>query len=346
MAIAGEENMNTVVHTLSPAAQFILTRRVPCAMLAVSMFTAVLWIPLAAQGLPLLTGLLSIFALSLQVLTPALFALILFGGGIIFAGQVAVVASIMAGLLAGMSILIGLLMFTLYALLPILSARALIKSGGLERSARHLAFGLGIAVLAALGFGAFEQEVSLQAFTGQLLRPFFDAFVQQRPAGIDGTAYIEMISQLRQTVTHIFPGFAAFSLWITWWSNVILARYLAMRYGFYNGHQLPVVFVRFGKPMAYGFSVALAMAGLLQGSLQYIAANTAIMLAGILAVQGLSVAHLWLRARNMRLIMALMYIFLLMQPAMVLPFVIIGILDIWFDYRRVNTPVAGGDKCN
>lgn len=338
--------MNDAARTLPPAAQFVLTHRLPCAALAVLMFTTVLWVQGLAQGVPLLSAILPVFALSLQVLTPALFALILLGGGTAFASQVALIASVTTGLLTGMSILIGLLMLTLYAMLPVLSALALSKAGGLERSAQHLAIGLGMGVLLALGFGATGENISLQAFTGQILTPFFEAFANQRLAGMDEAAYAEMLVELRRMVTAVFPGFTAFSLWLTWWGNVILARRIAMHYGFYMGDQRPLSSLRFGRQIAYGLAAALALATLSQGSLQYVSGNAAILIAGIVAVQGLAVAHMWLKIRKMHLVIVLMYLILLMQPAMVLPFVMIGLLDIWFDYRRVNAPADGGNKCN
>jgi len=330
-------------HPLPPAARFILTRRLPCAALAVLTFTAVLWIPGMTQGVPLLSAILPVLALGLQILTPALFALILLGGGLAFASQVALIASVAAGLLAGMSILVGLLMLTLYAMLPVFSALALGKAGGLERSAQHLAIGLGMAVLLALGFGAIGQGLTLHDFTGQILAPFFEAFANQQMTGVDETAYAEMLVRLRSMVTAIFPGFTALSLWLSWWGNLLLARYLAMHYGFFSGDRRPFAYLRFGRQLAYGLAAALALAALTQGALQYVAGNAAIFMAGIIAVQGLAVAHLWLKMRKMHLVTVLMYLILLIQPAMVLPFVMIGLMDIWFDYRRGNPPVTRGD---
>ena len=334
--------MNDAARTLPPAAQYVLTHKLPCAVLAALMFTAVLWVPGMVKGLPLLAAMLPIFALGLQVLTPALFALILFGGGVAFASQVALAASVIAGLLAGMSMLIGLLMLTLYALLPIYAARTMGGADGLRISAQHLAIGLGMAVLMALGFGATEQGVSLQAFVGQMLEPFFGTLAAQEPTGMSAAAYAEVLDQLRQTVSGIFPGFVAFSLWLTWWGNVILARRIAVRYGFYSGGLQPVTCLRFGRQMAYSFAITLVIAGVAQGTLQYVASNAAIIMAGMLAVQGLAVAHLWLKNRRMQLMLVLMYLILMMQPAMVLPFTMIGLLDIWFDYRRGINPASGG----
>ncbi len=335
--------MDSAARTLPPAAQFVLTHRLPCAVLAVLMFTTVLWLPGLAQGIPLLGAMLPLLALGLQVLTPALFALILLGGGTGFAGHVALIASAASGLIANMSVLVGLVMLTLYAMLPIFSALALGRRDGLERSAQRLAVGLGMAVLLALGFGATSRGVPLQTFSGQVLAPFFDALTAQHVDGMDAAASTQMLGELQRMVTAIFPGVTAFSLWLTWWGNIMLARSLAMRYGFYSGDMRPLSRLRFGKTLAYGLSITLALATLASGTVQYVCGNAAILLGGIVAIQGLAVAHAWLKARSMQLMTVLMYMILLMQPAMVLPFVVMGILDMWFDYRRIDAPADGGN---
>ncbi len=335
--------MSPAARTLPPAAQFVLTRRLPCAMLAVLMFTTVLWLPGAAQGVPVLGAILPFVALGLQILTPALFAVILLGGGAAFAGHVALIASVAVGLLANMSVLVGLIMLTLYAMLPIFSTLALSRRDGLERSAQRLAVGLGMGVLLALGFGATTRGISLHAFSGQMLAPFFDALANQHMAGMDAAASAQMLDELRHAVTAIFPGVTAFSLWLTWWGNIVLARGIATHYGFYTGDRRPLGHLRFGKTLAYGLSIVLVLATLTTGTVQYVCGNAAILMGGIVAVQGLAVSHMWLKARKMQLMTVLMYMILLMQPAMVLPFVIIGILDMWFDYRRINPPATGGN---
>jgi len=61
----------------------------------------------------------------------------------------------------------------------------------------------------------------------------------------------------------------------------------------------------------------------------------------MLAMQGVAVGHSWLKAKGMMLSIAMMYLMLLIWSVMIIPFVIIGLLDIWFDYRR-KMPVVGG----
>ncbi len=66
-----------------------------------------------------------------------------------------------------------------------------------------------------------------------------------------------------------------------------------------------------------------------------------VVLGGLLAAQGIAVGHCWLKAKGMILGIGLMYLMLFIWTAMIIPFVIIGLLDIWFDYRR-KIPAVGG----
>jgi len=75
--------------------------------------------------------------------------------------------------------------------------------------------------------------------------------------------------------------------------------------------------------------------------LHYIAVNAAILIGGLLAAQGVAVGHSWLKAKGMLLSIAMMYFMLIIWSILIIPFVIIGLMDIWFDYRR-NIPAVGG----
>jgi len=312
---------------MPPAFEWTLTHQLPCALLAVLMFGIGLWFAGTTLSIPLL---------ALNLLTPALFALITLGGGMKFGVQVAALAAVLISLAARASLEPGLLLLTLYGLLPILAAASLNGPGGMSKSAQHLAIGLGAAMLASLLAGAAGQDVTARVFVEQGLSPLFNAMQGQQ--NIDA----ELLNRIRHVTVSVFPGLMALSLWVVWWSNVLLARNIAMYYGFFRGDTLPFNALRLNSKVAYLF-LALALASAMtQGTLQYLAINTSLLIAGLLSVQGLAVVHTWLQARRMQLLAVLMYIVLLIQPVMVLPFIVIGLFDIWFDYRRNITPANGG----
>lgn len=339
--------MNQAPQQLPAVADFVLTSRIPCAALAALMFSAVLlFSPEAApaSGAKMLPALflLSILLLVLNLMTPALFALIFYGGGMGFSLQVAAIASVIAAGLAGFSITVGMLMLVMYGLMPMFAAYVLRKPRGVERSAWQLALGLGIAVTVALVAGAGEQNMTVYAFTDHMLAPFFDQMAAMKPAGVDENVYTEWVSRLRNTTVMIFPGFTALFCSLIWWGNIVLARSLALRYGFYTGNQQPVLHIRFGYPMGLAFCAVILTASWAENALGLLAVNVAVLLAGLLAIQGLAVAHSWCASRHLHLAAWLMYLMLLLQPVMILPFIMIGILDIWFDYRRIRLPASGG----
>ena len=322
------------------AATFILTHRLPCAALVILLLMAAFWLPALLQGLPdIVVILASTFGLGLHILAPGLIALITFGGGATFAIQVVTIASLGITALAGFSLLPGLIVLTVYGLLPMLAAMAEMRTDGMRRSAQYLAFTLGGVVLISIMAGASIQNMGLHEFIASVLAPIFDGLQAQMPAGEPEAT--QMVEQVRQMTVGFFPGMVALGLWFVWWGDIVFARNIAVKYGFYQGSKSDLLELRFGKSLAYVFLVLLALVNLSGGDVQYVAINTAILLGGLLAAQGIAVGHYWLKARGMILAISLMYLILIIWTAMIIPFVIIGLLDIWFDYRR-KIPAVGG----
>lgn len=334
--------MTKAVAALPAFAEFVLTRRIPCATLAVAMFTALLWLPAIASFLPPLVPLVSALALFIHLLTPGLFALIFFGGGFSFAWQAGFLAA-MATSLVNLSLLPGLAMFILYVAFPVASAYLLMQpTKGLERSSYNLAVGLGMIILLTLLLGAGHENLSMLEYSNRLLAPFFEPLTKQVPAGIDPKVFQEAMEQVRQTSAQVFPGSLTLSVWLVWTGNLLLARRLASRYGFYGGTERPLASIRFGKRGAFICVLLVVAASMLGGTLQYLALNAGIVLSGLFAIQGLAVAHVWLSRRRLKMLSLLLYPMLLMQPVMILPFLVIGLFDVWFDYRGRNNPASGG----
>jgi hypothetical protein len=277
--------------------------------------------------------------LGLHILAPGLIALITFGGGTTFAAQVAAIASLGITALAGFALLPGLVVLTVYGLLPILAAVAEMRADGIRRSAQYLALALGGVVLVSLVAAASVQDMGLREFVASVLAPIFDALQTQMPIGDPGAA--QMVEQARQMTVGFLPGMVALGLWFVWWSDIVFARNIAIKYGFYQGSKSDLLELRFGKSLAYIFITLLALVNLGTGDVQYVAINTAILLGGLLATQGVAVSHCWLKAKGMIIAISLMYLMLFIWAVMIIPFIIIGLLDIWFDFRR-KTPAVGG----
>ena len=320
----GKTMNETPARSLPAFAQWVLTRRLPCAALVVLLYGGMLlaagtwlWVPL----------------LALHLLTPALFSLIAMGGGIGFAMQVAAIAAVAVSVALHGDIGPGMLLLILYAALPALAAGTLKGENGLSKSGWNLAIGLSAAMVAVLISGAGGG--SLQDVVRDLIAPLFEATRQQ---GMDVTT----VERIRDMTVRIFPGMTALCLWLIWWGDALLARNIAVYYGFFHGDRMPVNHFRLPPVAAYGFAVLVAVAALSNGDIGYLALNIALVTGGLLAAQGLGVAHTWLHARRLQLAATVMYVMLLIQPVMVLPFAVLGLLDIWFDYRRKIMPANGG----
>ncbi len=320
---------------LPPAARAVLTRPLACAALMVLMLMSAAWLPRLAGGMPLLTTLAAMIGVSLHALSPALIALVTFGGGAGFGLKVAALASIGAGAAAGFELLPGLIVLLLYGLLPVYAALRMSGRDGMSRSARTLAIALGSAALGGLLLAGAMQDRAVPELIEGWLAPMFVA-----PEGAD-PALMEAMNHARHFSALILPGMLAFGLWMLWWGDVALARRMAERYGFYQGLPGSALELRLGKGWVMAFMLALVGANFGGGEAQYLAINAAIMLGGLIAAQGVAVVHAGLKARGMQMAIGLMYLMLLMWSAMIIPFVIVGLLDTWFDYRR-NMPATGG----
>lgn len=323
---------------LPPMVQFILTHRIPCAGLALLMFTAAVW-SLMASGVPLLAALLMLAGMAVHLLTPALFSLILFGGGFVYAMQVAGIAAVAVIVVSGFSLTGGVLFLLLYAVVPILGARSLGRIGGLSRSARLTAIALFLATMAGMQAGAMAQGMDMRQFIDRMVDPFFSMLAASIPVGQQ--VAVDAIARAREVTVWALPGFLAFSLWLVWWMDILLGRRVAVKYGFYRGDHSQMLMLRFDKATGFTLIAATLLANFAGGALQYVAISTAIMLAGLLALQGMLVAHLWLRMRNMQVTLVVMYLMLFIWSAMIVPFIIAGLLDIWFDFRRSFMPANG-----
>ncbi len=333
--------MSRAAARLPAFAEFVLTRRLPCAALAVIMFTAILWLPATGALVPAFASPASVLAFLIHLLTPGLFALVFFGGGSSFALQSGLIAAIAAGLV-NFSLLPGLAMFVLYVVFPVSSGYILMLPRGLERSAYSMAAGLGILILLILLLAAGSANMSLQEYSDHLLAPFFTPLTEQIPAGEDGQLFLQAIKQMRETSSLVFPGSMTIFVWLVWMGSTLLARRLASRFGFYEGSAQPLASIRFNQKLAMICFMFLLGAMMLGGTLQYLTLNAGIVLAGLFAMQGLAVTYVWLSARKLRVLNWFLYPMLLMQPVMIFPFLIIGLFDVWFDYRGKINPVIGG----
>jgi len=334
------QNQTPAPQTMPPALSYVLTHRLPCAVVMLVMLMCAVWLPALAEGAPVFIAmLLTTFGLSLHILAPALIALVTFGGGVVFAAHVAALAAAGVTVVAGFALVPGLVVFVLYGLIPILGAALMMRADGVRRSAQYLAFGLGGLTLLALAIAAAMQDTGIKGLIDGLLAPMFDSVQQQVPAGEPEA--VQVLEQSRQMMVEILPGLLALGVWFTWWGDVIFARNFARKFGFYQGEATSLLSLGFGKPVAYLFLVLMVLMNLATGELHYIAVNAAILIGGLLAAQGIAVGHSWLKAKGMLFSIAMMYFMLIIWSILIIPFVIIGLMDIWFDYRR-NMPAVGG----
>ncbi len=323
---------------MPPLVAFLLTKHVPCAALAFAMLSGVIWLPRLFMSVPLLAVFMSFVAIIIHAMTPALMMLIFMGGGWRYALQVAAILAVTVLLVGGMHIGFTLMVVCLYALLPMGAAWMLMRAYGLDAAARLLLFSLSAGVLLGLMGMAQAAGLDLHAQMDAMLAPVFASM-----AASGASLPPEATTELHKLLSWSLPGLLIFGIWSVWWTALLYARNIAMKYGFYTGDERSILSLNLGRSVAYLLLLCLLLANVTGGTLQYSAVSIALVLAGAMSVQGISVVHSWLKAREMPMAIVLMYVLLFIWSMMVVPFIILGLLDIWYDYRRGLDPTSGGN---
>jgi len=318
--------------------EFVLTKRFPCALMVVFMLTSAYWFNVLFGNIPMIGFLLLLVGMLLHLAVPSVLALVLFGGGLAYSLQVGGIAALMILLLSSGSLYAVLVFIALFVLIPVMTAIS-IQRQGLGQASWLLAVSLLVAVFVVL-MVAMNSD-GLKEYVLQLFKPMFENMITEIPVGEKEA--VASVRQLQDIMVEIFPGMLVMSLWLTWWGGILFARKTARVYGFYQGDESDMLSLVLPKKLVYVLLAFAAIANMTDGNLQYIAVNGLLVLSGLIAVQGISVAHTWLKSRGMMNTIVVMYVMLFFWSVMVLAFVIIGLLDIWFNFRR-NIVSTTGEK--
>ncbi len=316
--------------------EFFLTNRIPCAFMVVMMLTSAYWFNLLFANIPLLGFLLLLVGMVLHLAVPGVFALVLFGGGLTYSLQVGGIATLLLLLLSSGSFYAALVFISLFVVFPVMTALVM-QYQGLGRASWMLAVAMLLIVMIALIIGM--DAGGIKAFVSQMFKPMFDTMISNLPVG--ETEAIAQTRQLQSLMVQVFPGLLVFSLWLIWWGNILFARKYAMEYGFYRGDTSTMLQLFLPKQLVYALLVFAALSNLTDGDLQYVALNGLLVLAGLIAVQGTAVVHAWLKSRGMMNTIIVMYVMLFIWSFVIVFFMIVGLLDVWFNFRRNIVPATG-----
>ncbi|MDX8383699.1 MAG: DUF2232 domain-containing protein, partial [Ghiorsea sp.] len=273
------------VQAMPKMLELFLTNRLPCALLVVLMLTSVYWFNVLFGNVPVVGFLMLLLGSVLMMSVPIVFALVLFGGGLNFTMQVAGIVALAVFILSSGSLNLALAILLSCAVIPVFSALRMQREDGFHQSAWSLAVGLLVFTFIAMWF---TSDAGIKDWMQQMLAPMFDDMLASVPVG--ETEVLLSIQSLRDVMVMIFPGLMVFSLWLTWWGNILFARKLAKKYGFYRGDECSMLYFRLPTKLVYALLVLLALTNMASGDIQYVAMNTLLVLAGLIAVQGIAVA--------------------------------------------------------
>ncbi|MDQ6989513.1 MAG: DUF2232 domain-containing protein [Mariprofundaceae bacterium] len=325
------------VAAMPPVMDFFLTKRFPCAFLIVFMLTSSILFEVTLGSVPLLGLIAALLGTLLLTAVPAVFALALLGGGLKYTLQVAAIATLAIMFLSSASGLILLIFVGFFVVPTLLVTQRLQLPQQFQQASWLLLSSLFALVFITLWFSS--DASSIKATVTLICEPLFANMLKNVPVG-DAAALLQ-VQQLQSNIIFVFPGMLVFSLWLVWWWNILFARQTAHKYGFFHGDDTPMLHFAMPSHTVYVLLAAALFANIADGGLQYISINVLLVLASMYAVQGVAVVHLWLRSKGMSNSVVIMYVMLFFWVPIIPLFMIIGLLDIWFNFRRNMLSTTG-----
>jgi len=316
--------------------EMFLTNRVLCAVLAVMMLSSAYWFDMLFGNLRMIAFIFLLVGVVLHLAVPSLFAVVMLGGGLKYSLQVGAIAALLLLALSSGSVYTSVVFLMLFVLLPVFAAQTMQRQG-LGQAAWLLVLVLFFVIAVAMMFGA--SPLGLEVFVHQQFQSVFDGMIARIPP--EAKEDIVSMHALQDMMVKVFPGFFVLGLWLLWWGDLILAQKVALKYGFYQGVNVDVLSFTLPKTLVFVLLVFMAFANMAADNLQYLAFSGALVLAGLMALQGVIVGHAWMKSRSMGSAIIVMYVMLFFWSFVIVIFTFIGLLDIWFNFRRKFISTTG-----
>ncbi|MDQ6961189.1 MAG: DUF2232 domain-containing protein [Mariprofundaceae bacterium] len=309
----------------------ILANRFSSALLVVMFFAGAVWSPILLAGfMPMLSGMVIV---SLHVLTMALICCILYGGGSRYGLEVGLIATAVVFVAFSFNQLLSLSFLVFYVLIPLMASSFIMMKDGLNRSLMLIVTSCCVLLVMVALFGDLANDIK------QLVTWQFEMMSQMKMATEMQDLIPKIKSMLELVLPAMFMGFVFF-LW-TW--AMLLGRWFALRYQFYVGDKRKLASFSMSREYAAFLIVLLLAIFIFSDGIFYISLNLLLFVAGLFAFQGVLIAREWLKNRRSNFGVGMMYVVLLIQPLMLMPFVVLGLLDLHFDYRCLKKGISGGE---
>ena len=311
----------------------VLANRFGSAALLVLFFSVAVWFPtMVAGNIPILAAIL---ALTLHLMTMILFSCLCYGGGSRYGFEVGLLATLGVFLVSTWNVDITLVFLLAYVLVPLSISSLIMVKDGLNRS-----LGLLSACCCVL-FILISMQSDVPGIVKQSIALQFDMIHTQQMGG--DASVRDALQRMQELIELFLPAVLMQAAWLVWLWSMLAGRWVAWRYCFYSGDLTTMSSFGMSRNFAVLLFVLLTVAVSVTGDIHYIALSLLLFIAGLFSFQGVIVAREWLRKRNSNFAVGVMYIVLFIQPLMLIPFVLIGLLDVHFDYRCMKQSISGGE---
>jgi uncharacterized protein YybS (DUF2232 family) len=188
------------------------------------------------------------------------------------------------------------------------------------------------------------EESMYRQLLGGLDQALTEALTQYRASGeIDATTMLVVettISQMRNIVPAVLPGALGGLILITVWTTMAIGKVVAERVAGFSPWQDFSLWALPEKLIWLVIITALCIMMPWQ-PLPKIGINGTLLLAVIYCFQGMSVTVFFMQKWKVPLLLrSFIYVMIIFQSFGTLALLILGIADIWMDFRRLRQPMA------
>lgn len=199
-------------------------------------------------------------------------------------------------------------------------------------------------IIGAVCFYFGYDAVALGVHPWQLVKNFIAAtisetvkFYSQMPLKAEDISLIkDNEPDIVKGFISIFPALIVISSVFIIWANLLLGRHYLFRFGlFYKGFQ-SLARWKVSDIVIWIFIVSGALLFLPQKDINFLSLNIFLIVCFVYLLQGLAIVSVLFQVKNVPGIFRYLFYFLIaVQQILMIPIAIMGLFDIWFDFRKL-----------
>ncbi|MFO7714948.1 YybS family protein [Desulfosarcina sp.] len=146
------------------------------------------------------------------------------------------------------------------------------------------------------------------------------------------------LDQIQYVLVRILPSLAAASTLFVAWTNLIAARPIMERRGLYYPDFGRLNLWRAPEPLVWGVIACGLIILLPAKEIRLIGVNGMLVLLTIYFIQGIAIVSFYFEKKKLpRIVRIVLYMMIAVQQLFLLVIICIGLFDMWFNFRKIDT---------